>query len=364
NRSVLVTHEWRKDNVAPVDVALALGESASGLTDMFLQLTDTLAIEDVTTYEWTRKFVNDYLTAQARSLLVVPLLDEAVLVGALLVAMADTPRSWCEADILLVEAVAAQTRTSVDLAQLLQREHNIAERLQEALKPSLPAHTPGMDLDYFYQPALSEASIGGDFFDVFPVHKAAVALVVGDLSGKGLAAASQIATLRNMLRFALYQGQELSKALQELNEVLVGHHLLQGFATLFVGLYDLDEKTLTYVSCGHETALLRRSGGDIIDQLEPNSPIVGAFAGAEFFQETWLLNPGDTLLVYTDGVSEAGRSRHEFLGVEGLAKIVANAPTNAAASDYIRGVVAGVEAHNRGTFHDDQCLVAAVIQAN
>ena len=360
-RAIEITHEWRRAGLPRVDVARILGDSDAALIDPFLHLDETFTIEDVTTNKWTRDFVSEYLTTQTRSLLLVPLLEDAVLVGVLLVAMADQPRAWTDSEVLLIEATAAQTRTSVTLAQLLQREHNIAERLQEALRPVLPESVPGLDLDYFYRPALAEASIGGDFFDIFLVRDDCVALVVGDLSGKGLAAASQIATVRNMLRFALYQGKALSEAIRGLNEVIVAHDLLQGFATLFIALYSPQTGVLTYVSCGHETALVRRKNNRI-EELEPNSPILGAFEGAAFQQDTAELFPGDALLMFTDGLSEAGRSRHDFLGAEGIAKLATAMPDVCTASVYIADIIRGVEAHNRGTFHDDQCLVAAVIR--
>lgn len=367
-RTIEITHEWRRVGLARVEVARIFGDSDSGLIDLFLHLDETFTIEDVTTNKWTRDFVPEYLATQARSLLLVPLLlvpllEDTVLVGVLLVAMADQPRVWSDSEVLLIEAAAAQTRTSVTLAQFLQREHNIAERLQEALRPVLPESVPGLDLDYFYRPALAEASIGGDFFDIFLVRDDCVALVVGDLSGKGLAAASQIATVRNMLRFALYQGKALSEAIRGLNEVIVAHNLLQGFATLFIALYSPQTGVLTYVSCGHETALLRRKN-NTIEEMEPTGPVLGAFDSADFQQETTNLFPGDALLMFTDGLSEAGRGRHDFLGADGIAKLAADVPAACPASVYITDIVRGVEAHNRGTFHDDQCLVAAVIQEN
>jgi PAS domain S-box-containing protein len=364
SRRIQITHEWHQENVSPVDTAQVLDNSKTRLTDLFLTLDETISINDVTTNHWTRDLVTEYYVQQLRSQLFVPLMEEGLLVGVLLVAMAEQPREWSEAEIFLVEAVAAQTRTSVNLALFLQREHNIAERLQEALMPSLVERFPGLDMDFYYQPALSEATIGGDFFDVFPAEKGNIALVVGDLSGKGLAAASQIATVRNMLRFALYQDRDLARAIRTLNDILVEHNLLQGFVTLFIGIYDASNKILTYVSCGHETALLRRHVTNTVEELEPTGPIMGAFAGADFEEGSVKLEVGDALLMFTDGLSEAGRNRHEFLGVEGLIRLLKEAPLARKASDCISCVIEGVTAHNQGVIHDDQCLVAAVIEGH
>ncbi len=127
-----------------------------------------------------------------------------------------------------------------ELRQLLRRERNIAERLQETLQPRLPSKLLTLDVEAYYQPALREASIGGDFYDVFAPEKGCFALVMADLSGKGLAAASQVATVRHMLRALLYkQESTVSDAVTRLNAMLAEHYLLTGFATLFVGTYDI-----------------------------------------------------------------------------------------------------------------------------
>jgi serine phosphatase RsbU (regulator of sigma subunit) len=275
--------------------------------------------------------------------------------------MAEQPREWTEDEVALVGAVAAQTRATMKVADLRLKEHNIAERLQNALKSSLPETISGLDLDRHYAAALDEASIGGDFFDVFAVEKGVIALVVGDLAGKGLDAASQTATVRSMLRFALYRGDRLSEALIHLNEALTEHNLLTGFATLFVGLYDTGSNRLTYISCGNEPSLIRRATGQV-ETLETTAPVIGAFLSREFEERAVTLCPGDALIAFTDGLTEAGRARGEFLGVEGVAALAAGSGPVDSASALARRIIEGVEAHARGHMHDDQCLLVAVVQ--
>ncbi len=136
-------------------------------------------------------------------------------VSALTGAMAHGPRAWTADEAALLAEAATQTRAALDLAQVRRREQAIAATLQDALRPRLPERVPGLDLADFYRPALDEAYVGGDFFDVFPLDKSLIALVVGDVSGKGLAAASQVATVRNMLRYALYRGTGVAEAVTE-----------------------------------------------------------------------------------------------------------------------------------------------------
>ena len=296
-----------------------------------------------------------------RSLLRVPV-RQGNQMTVLVAAMAHAPRDWQADEIALVETVASQTRVAVEAVRLQQREHNIATALQNALMPSLPEHVPGLELAAFYRPALEESSLGGDFHDVFPLDKGLFALVVGDVSGKGLAAASQVAAIRQMLRYALYlgtsHGQSLSHSVSELNRQVVAHDLLLGFVTLFVAVYDAAASHFTYVCCGQEPALLRRTLSGEVLELGPTGPVLGMDIGAAFTEETASLMPGDSLAIYTDGMSEAGRGRHDLLGVPGVAALVATAPLEAAAQ--VSHLVSGMNAHAEGNLHDDVCLLVAV----
>jgi PAS domain S-box-containing protein len=162
---------------------------------------------------------------------------------------------------------------------IAEREHRIAEQLQQALQPNLPEEVPGLELADYYRAALGEAEVGGDFSDVFATDKGVTYLVVGDLSGKGLAAASQVATVRNMLRYAVSQHHTLAGAIINLNMVLAEQGLLTGFATLFVGYYDAATRGLTYVNCGQDAALILRAETGETVPLETTGTVLGAVGG-------------------------------------------------------------------------------------
>lgn len=254
--------------------------------------------------------------------------------------------------------------------RLAERERNIARQLQAALTPEVPERIAGMALAKHYEAALAEAGVGGDFYDVFPVDKGCTALVVGDLSGKGLAAASQVATVRNMLRYALYRARTLAGALGGLNSLLTEQGLIAGFATLFVGAYDSGAGTLTYVNCGQEPALLRRALSRTVEPLAPTGPVLGSFDGAVFEDRTVTLGAGDALAVFTDGLTEVGQSRLQMLGIEGVADLLAEAVTSeqtesaeAMAGHLVRRLIARVdEAAQGGVMRDDVCLLVAVVE--
>ena len=208
------------------------------------------------------------------------------------------------------------------MVRLTERERHIADVLQGMVQPTIPDTIPGLDLTSFYRVALQEANVGGDFYDVFALEKGCYALIVGDLSGKGLAAAVQVGTLRNMLRFALHTGNTLAEAVTRLNNVLIANDLLSGFATLVVAAFDLPMKTLTYVSCGQEPGLLRRSVRGGVSELPPTGPVIGMNEAASYQEHVVSLAPGDTFALYTDGLTEAGPNRRELLGVSGLAALL------------------------------------------
>ena len=153
---------------------------------------------------------------------------------------------------------------------------------------------------------------------MFALDKELYALVIGDVSGKGLAAAAQLALVRNSLRTTLYQYRAPTEAVTILNTILTAHDLLLGFVTAFVGIYDAATGRVTFASCGHEPGLLRRAATGGVETLDATGPPLGIAENADYEEGTVTLAEGDTLLLYTDGLSEAGPSRLELLGTEGL----------------------------------------------
>lgn len=303
---------------------------------------------------------------QMRVAIVTPLFDGGRLVATLNAAMTTAARDWEPSEVSLVEAVAVQTRAALEAARAQKREHAIAVALQDALLPSLPKWVPGLAMASYYKAALLEASVGGDFLDVFALEDGQAVFAVGDLSGKGLAAAAQVATIRNMLRYSLYRTPVLEQAIAELNRTIVAHDLLTGFATLFVGVYDAPSRTLTYLSCGHDPGLLRCASDGKILLLPPGGTEVNAVLGlaenSVFRQQTVSLALGDTLFFCTDGVTEAGRSRGEFLGVAGVAALLQAGAQGETPEELVARIVSGVREYALGEMHDDVCLLAAVVE--
>ena len=290
-----------------------------------------------------------------RALVRVPLVSGASMT-ALSVAMGGGPRAWTPDEVSLVEAVATQTQSALEAVRVQRREHAIAQQLQDALQPALPERVLGLSVGRFTRPALDEAQIGGDFYDIFPLDKNFFAVVIGDVSGKGLAAAQQLALVRNSLRTTLYLYRAPAQAASALNRIVTSHDLLVGFVTAWVGVYDALTGKIAYCSCGHEPGLTRRADGGV-EETETTGPPLGVAENAEYGEKTVTLSSGDTLLLYTDGLSESGPSRRELLGTDGLTRMLKARPVNLDVQAEAEALVARVGEATGGVFRDDVAVL-------
>jgi serine phosphatase RsbU (regulator of sigma subunit) len=181
----------------------------------------------------------------------------------------------------------------------------LAERLQDALLPQLP-QLPHTSVDVSYRAAAREAKVGGDFYDIFPLPDSRVLITVGDVVGKGIEAAVRTSRITQTLRALALQGVPLDQLLERADAQVVWQDP-DIIATLWCGLYEPDSGELTFASLGHPPALLLRSTGEptrlelsglplgLRDLLPAEPPEV----------RTRLLEAGDLLVLYTDGVVEA-----------------------------------------------------------
>lgn len=267
-----------------------------------------------------------------------------------------------QAEEALRESEERYRRTSTELAAAYERERTIAGQLQGSLNPSLPHRIAGLSIAHYYQPVLEEADVGGDFVDCFPLRGSRVALAVGDLSGKGLAAAVQVATVRNMLRFAIYNGDTLVESLTRLNTTLSQFDLVSGFATLFAASYDGDSRVLTYVNCGQESGLVYRVSTGDVEELATTGPVLGSFENFTLTERATTLLTGDILAVFTDGLTEVGARRTDLLGAKELADIMRRqaSTTGARAETIVIGMVDEVKTAALGPLRDDACLLVAI----
>lgn len=357
---IFVLHDYRRADLPSIAGEFSASQYAPVMETLFAQ--GTAVVPDVCASGLPDAVIAMMTGFALSSILAVPFFDGAGQVtAALMVTMTDAPRPWTPEEVSLAVAVAALTRTAVETARLHQREHRIAEQLARALQPPNPTHIPGMELADYYRPAWEDQGVGGDFSDVFQADKGVTFLVVGDQSGKGLAAASSVAMTRHMLRFALYNGRTVAGAVASVSTTIADNSLLDGFCTLFVGRYDAASGELCYVNAGQDAGLVLRASTGEVEPLPPTGLVLGAFGGTLYTEGQVTLERGDVLALFTDGLTEAGPTRTALLTGDGVAILLRDLAGETNPQTIVERLMAGVDAHAGRGIRDDQCLLVGVV---
>ncbi len=249
-------------------------------------------------------------------------------------------------------------RHEAQLAEDLRHEHQIAEALQWSLL-SAPAEDafPGLRVHTEYEPASKEALVGGDFYDALDLGGGKVALVVGDVTGKGLAAATHTAEVKYALRAILHEHPEPARALARLNRFLTqAQPAGAGPPLVAVTLAVVDTRTgeAAMSSAGAEHPLLLRANGTV-EAIRAGGMLLGTLRESDYESQTVRLTPGDCLLLVTDGLTEARHGR-EFFGYEGLMRAAQRAQA-ADAGRIGQTIIADAKRFTGGALHDDVCLL-------
>ncbi len=304
----------------------------------------------------------------AASVAAAPLLIAGRALGTLsLVVRGQTlDESWLET----LRAVGAQVGAAVERTTLYERERTIAERLQGALLPVLENDTllrmTGLAVAHRYRSGTEGITVGGDFYDLWSLPPGSaptrLAVVLGDVSGKGLEAAVQTAALRHAVRAYAHLDPQPPRVVARVNDLVAALDLLpQGFATMFFAVVDEASGVVEYCSAGHEALLLRHSGGRI-RLLEANAPALGLSAQDDTALGRAELDPGGHLVLYTDGVTEARHPQtRSLLGVDGLAmlleEVAAELGPGWGAGAFASRLLARVEQYAGGRLEDDAALL-------
>ena len=248
------------------------------------------------------------------------------------------------------------------LAQAYAEERRIAATFQRALLPEIAEDAfPGLSMASLYEAAWAEAQIGGDFFDAFALDGGWVALVVGDVSGKGLAAAAHTAEVKYALRAFLRETPSPDRALSRLSAFIHDNHRLNReadntFVTLAVLVVHPATGRTTAAIAGAEPPLILRTDG-AAEVMTASGSLLGLERDVEYLAVDYTLSAGDTLLIVTDGITEARRGQ-EFLDYAGMVRLAQGASTTAP-HEIGRAVLEGARAFAGGSLSDDACLLLA-----
>jgi PAS domain S-box-containing protein len=241
--------------------------------------------------------------------------------------------------------------------QLYRQQLEIAESLQLALL-NLPSHLGRLKLGHVYHSATEAARVGGDFYDVFEIKDNQIAIMIGDVAGHGIRAARTATLVKDVVHAFTHQLPRSREVLRRTNKVLVEKEVPGFFVTLFLGILNSDTGELEYTSAGHPVTMLRRASGRV-EMLESAAPPLGIYPDASWTATGALVETGDLLLLYTDGVIEARRDS-EFFGEERLRELLAAGEKRA--EELPEHVLGQVLAFSRGVLNDDVAIVALSLE--
>jgi serine phosphatase RsbU (regulator of sigma subunit)/anti-sigma regulatory factor (Ser/Thr protein kinase) len=292
--------------------------------------------------------VLDHLREAGRSMAGVPLTVDGETTGVLLVSSRE--RRYEREDLLLLELVADRAARAIRQAELFESARSAAIELQRSLLPERLPLIDGLDVAVRYQPGQDGTEVGGDWYDLFPVPHGRVAIVVGDVVGRGLRAAARMGRVRTALRAYALESASPLETVQRLDRFVAAEEPLE-FTTLIVVF--LDPRTGAAAACtaGHLAPLIVGAAGTRLAPIANGPPIGVPDAGSR--RESALhLEVGETLLAYTDGLVE-----DRAVGLDaGLRRLREVAVGRGSASDLVERVLAGMGARGGGS--DDVAIVA------
>jgi len=299
-----------------------------------------------------------------RSVMCVPVSSaDGRLLGVLQVDSRNLRDGFDAGDLDVLAGIAGRAAQAIEQAlaheERVEREHlnrdlELAHRVQQGLLPSQPPEIAGYEVFDFYEAA---RQVGGDFFGYVPLSGGRLAVVLADVSGKGVAAALLMATLSADVRYCLASEADLGRALSRINESFLRGGWDDRFATLVVAVLDPDAGSITVCNAGHLPVFLREPGGKVRQvAADLGSLPLGMDPGHEFRSCTIDLPRGGAFVLCTDGVTEAMDHEGRCYGIERLERILAGpAP---AADELGRRILADIDQHTAGVSgSDDICLV-------
>jgi PAS domain S-box-containing protein len=241
------------------------------------------------------------------------------------------------------------------LEAALRRERFVTDLLQRALLPGRMASFQGYEASAAYVPANDEHLVGGDLYDLFPAANGQIGIVLGDVSGKGVEATALAAATRSTLRAFLCEDPSPGTAMTRGNAVLCPQFAqTEAFVTVFLGALDPATGKLRYASAGHCPAFLQRPQGGIT-LTEPLDVMLGALPETAFREAEVRLEPGDRLVLYTDGLEDARRGA-ELFGPEGITAALSTHP-GCSADDCVRMLLGAATDYAAGRLSDDTAVL-------
>lgn len=263
-----------------------------------------------------------------RAILCAPLRLKDKMIGAIYVDNRVQSGIFQEADLELLQAIAASAAVAIENARLyqiavekgrLERELEMASRVQSSLIPRALPQIPGWEFAARWIPA---RQVSGDFYDCFPLDNGKLGLVIGDVVDKGLPASLFMAYSRSIIRASMASASSPQEGMRVVNRLICQDDAYGMFVTLVYAQVDPPSGLVSYVNAGHNPPLFYQRESDACRELTRTGMLVGVEAGADYAQRELALQPGDFILLYTDGITEAINAAEEEFGLERVRRVV------------------------------------------
>jgi len=263
-----------------------------------------------------------------RSILCVPLRIKDQVSGVVYVDNRLKAGIFTQDDLELLTAIASSAAIAIENARLyqvavekgrLERELQVAHEVQAGLLPRETPQVPGWEFAARWQPV---REVAGDYYDFIPLDKGQLGLVIADVSDKGMPAALFMALTRSIVRASVVRAPSPADGIAHANRLICADATGGMFVTLFYALLDPATGEFTYVNAGHNPPLLYRADQDGLIPLTRTGMVLGVVEEAPFEQHTLRLSPGDLLLLYTDGVTDAIDAHERYFGMERLQRLI------------------------------------------
>jgi len=305
--------------IAPNDPLLAYFQAASGAVDI-----DTLDLDSPALSELKAAGVK----------LAVPLVSQGELIGVLNLGPRLSEQDYSSDDRKLLDNLAAQAAPALRVGQLVreqeaeaatrqrfEQELEVARLIQQNFLPKELPDLPGWQIAAYYRPA---REVGGDFYDVIPLPDGRVAFVVGDVTDKGVPAALVMSATRSVLRASAQRLIEPGAVLERVNEHLCPDMPEKMFVTCLYGVLDPSTGLLRFANAGHDLPYVKTAGGVV--ELRARGMPLGLMPGMSYEEKEAVLQPGESVLLHSDGVVEAHDRDRDMFGFPRLKETVAAAP--------------------------------------
>ncbi len=306
------------DPVLEPDLQLKIGQ---GLAGWAAKTQRSLIVPDV-------KKDHRYIEArvETQSAMVVPIVSQKRIIGVFSLE-SDEPNAYGEDDLELLEAFAGLAAISLERARQyeeilekrkLEEELSIAKRIQQSFLPHEKPQLYGFDISGINIPS---EKVGGDYYDFIPIIENQMGIAIGDVSGKGIPAALIMASFRASLIAEIRNNYAIRSIMFKVNNLLFESTASDIYVTAVYGVLDTKNRIFTFANAGHNAPILRHASGEM-EYLIEGGVALGMFENLKYEERPLGLSPGDIIVFYTDGVTEARNEGEEEFGTKRLKQVI------------------------------------------